>query len=65
MKEKRVYVIDMSQTDFEFRKYEKLEEYDKIREKAEELGTVYSLEYFQDQINDEQLFLNNSFILID
>jgi len=64
MKEKRVYVINCD-VDFNFREYEQRGEYDPIKDKAEELGTVYSLEGFQEAINDEDLSLINSFILID
>jgi hypothetical protein len=64
-KEVKVYVIDCSQTKFDFRYAEQIGEYDKIKDEAERLGSVYSLEGFQDAINDEDLFLNNSFILIN
>ena len=64
LKETKVYVINCDH-DFDFRGAEMLGEYDKIKQKAEELGTVYSLDYFQDEINDECLVLTNSFILID
>jgi hypothetical protein len=64
-KEVKVYIIDCSQTKFDFRGAEQIGEYDKIKDEAERLGSVYSLEGFQDSINDEDLFLNNSFILIN
>lgn len=62
-KEIRVYVINCG-SDFRFRDWEQHGNYDKIKDKAEELGTVYSLEQFQDKINDDELSLENSFILI-
>jgi uncharacterized Zn finger protein len=62
-KEKKVYVINCDH-DFDFRQAEMLGEYDKIKQKAEELNSVYTLEEFQEAINDEELFLTNSFILI-
>ena len=64
-KEKKVYVIALNMTDFDFRGAELFGEDDKIKAEAERLGTVYSLQEFQDEINDENLFLDNSFILID
>lgn len=64
MTEKRVYVINCDVC-FDFRDWEMLGQYNKIKDKAEELGTVYSLQYFQECINDEELDLSNSFILID
>ena len=63
-KEVRVYVIDLDRTDFDFREAEHNGDYDLIIDEAESLGTVYSLEYFQECINNEELDLNNCFILI-
>jgi hypothetical protein len=61
--EVRVYVINCD-TDFDFRKAEGDKKYNTIITKAEELGTVYSLQGFQEAINNEELSLINSFILI-
>ena len=63
-KEKRVYVINASECD-DFRDWEQLGEEEKIMTKAEELGTVYSLEGFQEAINNEDLDLSNSWIFIN
>jgi hypothetical protein len=63
-KEKKVYVINCD-CGFDFRSHEQLGDYESIMSKAEELGSVYSLEYFCDEINDECLFLSNSFIYIN
>lgn len=60
----RVYVIDASE-DFDFRGSEYKADYDAIMDKAEELGTVYSLQGFQEAVNDEELELSNSFIFIN
>ena len=62
--EKKVYVINCD-WNFDFRGYEQVGDYGVIKEKAEEQGSVYSLDYFQDCINNEDLILTNSFILID
>jgi hypothetical protein len=64
VKEIRVYIIDCNRTDFDFREAEHKGDYDSIIDEAESLGTVYSLEYFQECINNEELDLSNSFILI-
>jgi len=66
MKEIRVYVIDLNdETDLQFRKLERAKEYDRIKDEAERLGSVYSLKGFQEAINNETLDLTSSFILID
>ena len=64
-KEKKVYVINCSDTDLDFHEWERKGEYEPIMTTAEELGTVYSLQGFQDASNDESLDLSNSFILIN
>ncbi len=59
----KVYVINASEDKASsVRDWEHGEEYNKIVDLAEELGTVYSLQGFQDAINDEELFLDNSWI---
>lgn len=59
----KVYVINASEDKaHSVRDWEHNSEYNKIMELAEELGTVYSLRKFQDDINDEELDLNNSWI---
>ena len=63
-KEKRVYVINCDYH-FNFRGAEQIGDHETIKSKAEEIGSVYSLGGFQDAINDEELILTNSFILID
>ena len=62
--ETRVYVINCD-SGFEFRSAERVGDYESIKSKAEELGTVYSLAYFQEEMNSENLDLNNSFIYIE
>lgn len=62
-KEKRVYVIDCDD-DFEFREAELEGNYNSIMDKAEELGTVYSLRGFQNAVNNDEVNLSNSFIYI-
>lgn len=37
---------------------------EKIMEYCEKIGGVYTLEFFEEQINNEELYLNNSFIRI-
>ena len=66
-KEIRVYITncDCEDEKYNFRDCERFGEYDKIKDKAEELGTVYSLEGFQEAVNNEEVDLSNSFILID
>ncbi len=61
--EKKVYVLNVT-TESQFRDWETKGEYNKIMDRAEDLGTVYSLQGFQDALNDEQLNLDNSFIYI-
>jgi len=67
-KEIRVYVLDcgldMERNNFDFRELEMKGNEEAIMTEAEERGTVYSLNGFQNAINDEELDLNNSFILI-
>ena len=63
-KELKVYVLECDD-DFDFRYYEHRADYEPIMARAEEKGTVYSLQGFQDAINDEDLFLDNAFILIN
>lgn len=64
--EKRVYVINLSEVamDFDFNELERNGEYERIMRMGELLGSVYSLEGFQNAINNEELDLSNSFILI-
>ena len=62
-KETKVYIINCN-SNFDFREKEKYNDYDTIMTKAEELGTVYSLQGFQKAINNEELSLSNSFIYI-
>lgn len=59
----KVYIIDCS-TGFDFRGMEYSENYGAIMEKAEELGTVYSLYGFQEALNSEELNLDNAFVYI-
>jgi len=63
-KEKRVYVLECD-GNFDFREAERLENYESIMVEAEKRGTVYSLEFFTDEINSENLNLSNSFIYIN
>ena len=63
-KETKVYIIDCSQTDFDFRNAEREGKEEAIIDEAIKNGTVYSLQQFQDLSNDEELYLDNSFILI-
>ena len=63
-KETRVYVINCGDSNFDFRTKERLGDYEAIMTKAEKLGSVYSLKGFQDASNNEELSLENSFILI-
>ena len=64
VKEIRVYVINCGKTDFDFRKKYDRGEHEEIMIEAEKLGSVYSLDYFEEEINSENLDLSNSFILI-
>jgi len=63
-KEKRVYLC-IWDTDFDFRGAEHRGDYDAIKQEAEKQGHVYSLEYFMERWNNEELNCTNSFILID
>lgn len=65
MKEKRVYIIDCSKSEIDFRAKEQVGDYEAIMTEAERLGTVYSLDYFVSEVNDENINLNNSFIYIN
>jgi len=58
-------VSQADDVDFNFRDAEEIGDYDSIKQEAERQGGVYTLGYFADEINDENLFLTNSFILID
>ena len=62
-KEIKVYVINC-EYNFDFREAEMKANYEGIMNKAEEIGSVYSLEGFQNACNDEDLSLENSFIYI-
>ena len=62
--DKKVYVINCKE-DFDFREAEMKADYEGIMSKAEEIGSVYSLEGFQNACNDEELSLEDSFIYID
>lgn len=77
-KEIKVYVLNASSTDINFREAEKEAETKSpetfghgtvpaeiIMGEAERLGSVYSLQGFQNAINDEVLDLSNSFIWIE
>lgn len=59
-----VYVINCDDSDFNFREAEQLGDYDSIKKEAIRTDSVYPLNYFQECINDESLWLNNSFIYI-
>jgi len=65
MKEKKVYVIDCDDNEDFGQREMREEEKEKIKERAKKLDAVYSLQAFQEAINDESLWLENSFILID
>ena len=66
-KEIKVYVLECSFDEgaFDFRGSEKKADYEAIMTEAENRGTVYSLQGFQNAINDEALSLDNSFIYIN
>jgi cytochrome oxidase Cu insertion factor (SCO1/SenC/PrrC family) len=64
-KETKVYIINCSASDIDFRILEHLGKYREIKEEAKRLDTVYSLEDFQDGCNNDEINLSNSFILID
>lgn len=64
-KEPRVYVINLSETKFNFREAEYRGNFEAIITEAERLGSVYSLEGFEERINDEVLQnFSNTFIYI-
>ena len=63
-KEIRVYVINCDESDLYFKDKERQGDLNAIIEEAERLGSVYSLSYFQDCINNQDFDLSNSFILI-
>ena len=60
----RVYVISCLE-DFDFKRAEKQQDYDLIKNIAEELGTVYSLRGFQEAVNNAVVNVNDSFIFIN
>lgn len=62
-KEIRVYVIDAS-SGFDFKYALNNGDYTSIMDEAEEQGGVYSLNGFQMAINNEELFLDNSYVYI-
>lgn len=59
-----VYVINCDAAEIDFREHEHKGEFQVIMDEATRQGGVYTLEEFQDAINDEELGLENSFILI-
>lgn len=63
--EKRVYVVNCSDSEIDFSGLERYGEYEPIMAEAERLGSVYSLMGFQEASNNESLDLSNSFILIN
>jgi len=63
-KEIRVYVIDCNATDFPFRVAEEKKDWESIMVEAERLGDIYSLNGFQEAVNNNEVNLDNSFILI-
>jgi len=62
--EPRVYVLDCAKSTIDFRTEEYKSNFTAIMEEAERLGTVYSLMRFEEDMNDEELDLSNSFIYI-
>ena len=64
MAELKVYVINCSESDIDFNELERRGDHEPIMTEAERLGSVYSLQGFQDASNNEELSLENSFILI-
>jgi hypothetical protein len=64
-KEIRVYVINNHDTEFLFRVAEDQKRFNDIKDEAERLGSVYSLNGFQEAMNNQDIELGNSFILID
>jgi hypothetical protein len=70
-KEIKVYICDLADVDsllnpkhFNFKELEKKKKYKEIMAHAELHGTIYSLQGFQNAINNEELDLGNAFILI-
>ncbi len=65
-KEKKVYVINCSYpgSDFDFRTAEYDGDLEGIMQEATRRNSVYSLEDFEEEVNNEDLILTNSFILI-
>jgi hypothetical protein len=60
-KEKRVYVVSVNEEiGIPHQKNN-----EKIKERAEELGTVYSLKGFQNAFNSEDISIVEDYILID
>lgn len=62
----KVYMLDcmLDENGFNFRNFEMQGKELEIMQEAENRGTVYNLEDFQDGINNEELDTNNIFILI-
>jgi hypothetical protein len=56
----RIYVCNCDDRSFDFHKVEDKQ----IIEHCKKTGGIYSLEFFEEQINNEELKLNNSFIRI-
>ncbi len=48
IKEKKIYILNANEINFDFPEALKKKQYDKIMTKAEELGTIYSLKGFED-----------------
>lgn len=63
-REPRVYIINCSDSKIDFREKERRGDYEAIMVEAESLGTVYSLRYFEECANNEEIDLSNSFIYI-
>ena len=59
----RVYVISVD-SDFDFKYHYNNGDYASIIDEAEKNGDVYSLDGFQMAVNNDELFLDNSFIYI-
>lgn len=64
MNEINIYVINCDESQIDFRQAEYVGDSETIISEAERQGGVYSLQYFQDEINSENLNLSNSFIFI-
>lgn len=62
--ESKVYVLNQNDSELEFYKNLDAKNYDVIMNEAERLGTVYSLQGFQNAINTDDVMLDNSFIYI-